>query len=139
MSTVSSSASSAASAAAAGQTLNQADFLKLLVTQMTSQDPLNPQSDTAFAAQLAQFSALQQSQTMTGSMQSLQANSLIGQTVSVSSATNGAQGATGLVTGVDFSSGSPEIIVNGVDYSLSQIDSVLPTQTTTTPASTSSN
>jgi flagellar basal-body rod modification protein FlgD len=140
MSTVSSSASSSASAAVGSQTLNQADFLKLLVTQMTSQDPLNPQSDTAFAAQLAQFSALQQSQTMSGSMQSIQANALIGQTVSVSSATNGAQGATGVVTGVDFSSGSPEILVNGASYSLSQIDSVLPTQTaTTTPSSTSSN
>jgi flagellar basal-body rod modification protein FlgD len=139
-----STVSSTASAATGGQTLNQADFLKLLVTQMTSQNPLNPQSDTAFAAQLAQFSALQQSQTMTGSMQSLQANSLIGQTVSVSSATNGAQGATGVVTGVDFSSGSPEIVVNGQPYSLSQLDSVLPAQTAattpaTTPASTSSN
>jgi flagellar basal-body rod modification protein FlgD len=138
MSNISSTTSS--SAATGGQSLNQADFLKLLVTQMTSQDPLNPQSDTAFAAQLAQFSALQQSQTMTGSIQSLQANSLIGQTVSVSSSTNGAQGSSGVVTGVDFSSGSPQILVNGQPYSLSQIDSILPTQAApATGASASSN
>src|SRR5580698_2607082 len=90
-------------------TLNQADFLKLLVTQMTSQDPLNPQSDTAFAAQLAQFSALQQSQTMTTDMQGLQANALIGQTVTVISSTNSGQSSSGVVTGVQMSSGTPDI------------------------------
>lgn len=116
-------------------TLNQADFLKLLVTQMTSQDPLNPQSDTAFAAQLAQFSALQQSQTMTTDMQALQANSLIGRTVSVTSATNNGQGATGVVSAVEISSGTPELLVNGQLYGLSQIASILPTATPTTPAS----
>ncbi len=116
-----------------GQSLNQADFLKLLVTQMTSQDPLNPQSDTAFAAQLAQFSALQQSQTMTGDVQTLQANSLIGRTVSVTDATNSAQSINGVVSGVVFNSGSPEILVNGQPYDLSQISSILPTTTTTTP------
>ena len=115
------------SSAAPGQSLNQADFLKLLVTQMTQQDPLNPQSDTAFAAQLAQFSALQQSQTMTGDMQTLQANSLIGQTVSVTSPTNGSQDASGVVSGVDISTGTPEIMVNGQSYGLSQISSILPT------------
>jgi flagellar basal-body rod modification protein FlgD len=138
MSAISSTTSN--SAATGGQSLNQADFLKLLVTQMTSQDPLNPQSDTAFAAQLAQFSALQQSQTMTGSMQSMQANSLIGQTVNVDSATNSSNATSGVVTGVDFSSGSPEILVNGQGYSLSQITSILPTATApATPAAASTS
>jgi flagellar basal-body rod modification protein FlgD len=35
-------------------------FLKLLVAQMQHQDPLNPQDGTAFVAQLAQFSSLEQ-------------------------------------------------------------------------------
>jgi flagellar basal-body rod modification protein FlgD len=113
-------------------TLNQADFLKLLVTQMTSQDPLNPQSDTAFAAQLAQFSALQQSQTMTTDMQGLQANALIGQTVTVVSSTNSGQSSSGVVTGVQMSSGTPDIVVNGQMYDLSQIAAISPTTTTTT-------
>jgi flagellar basal-body rod modification protein FlgD len=41
------------------------DFLKLLVAQLAHQDPLQPQSDTAFVAQLAQFAQLEQSQNQT--------------------------------------------------------------------------
>src|ERR1700744_1197563 len=94
-------------------TLDQADFLKLLVTQMTSQDPLNPQSDTAFAAQLAQFSALQQSQNMAQNMANSQANSLIGRTVSVTDNNDSTQQDMGVVSGVQMVSGQPEILVNG--------------------------
>jgi len=36
------------------------DFLRLLVAQLTHQDPLNPMQGTEFTAQLAQFSALEQ-------------------------------------------------------------------------------
>ena len=56
------------------QTLDQADFLNLLVTQMSSQDPLNPESDTDFAAQLAQFSSLQETQNMEATCRASQAN-----------------------------------------------------------------
>lgn len=45
---------------AAGGTLNKNDFMKLLVAQMTHQDPLNPQDGAAMAAQLAQFSSVEQ-------------------------------------------------------------------------------
>jgi flagellar basal-body rod modification protein FlgD len=114
-------------------TLTQANFLQLLVTQMTSQDPLNPQSDTAFAAQLAQFSALQQSQTMATDMGALQADALIGQTVSVASATNGTQSTSGVVNGVVMSGGVPNILVNGQLYDLSQIQAIAPTPAATAP------
>jgi flagellar basal-body rod modification protein FlgD len=41
------------------QTLTQADFLKLLVAQMTSQDPLNPTSSQDLLTQTVQLSTLQ--------------------------------------------------------------------------------
>ncbi|MBX9658793.1 MAG: hypothetical protein K2X00_09515 [Nitrospiraceae bacterium] len=43
------------------QQLGQNDFLKLLVTQLKNQDPLKPMDNTAFVAELAQFSQLDQS------------------------------------------------------------------------------
>ena len=39
--------------------LGKEDFLKLLIAQMRHQDPLKPKDDTAFVAQLAQFSSLE--------------------------------------------------------------------------------
>lgn len=38
------------------------EFLKLLVAQMKNQDPLNPQDGQQMAAQLAQFSSVEQLQ-----------------------------------------------------------------------------
>lgn len=52
-------------AAGAGNTskgLDKNAFLSLLVTQLKNQDPTNPQDNSAFAAQLAQFSSLEQLQ-----------------------------------------------------------------------------
>ncbi len=116
------------------QTLGQNDFLKLLVTQMTSQDPLNPESGTDFVAQLAQFSSLQTSQAMQGDLASLQANGLIGRTVSVTTATG--VPISGVVSAVLMQSGTPSVIVNGQSYALSQIAGILPTTAATTSPST---
>lgn len=41
-------------------TLGRDAFLRLLTTQLAHQDPLEPQADGEFIAQLAQFSALEQ-------------------------------------------------------------------------------
>jgi flagellar basal-body rod modification protein FlgD len=43
-----------------GGKLGKDEFLRLLVTQMQNQDPLNPMQGEEFAAQLAQFSSLEQ-------------------------------------------------------------------------------
>jgi len=48
----------------ASQTLGKDDFLKLLVTKLTHQDPLSPMDDEAFVADLAQFSSLEQLQNL---------------------------------------------------------------------------
>ena len=39
--------------------LGRNEFLKLMITQMNNQDPLNPQENAEFIAQLAQFSSVE--------------------------------------------------------------------------------
>ena len=45
---------------AAGGAMGKNEFVKLLVTQMKNQDPLNPMDGKDLAAQLAQFSSVEQ-------------------------------------------------------------------------------
>jgi flagellar basal-body rod modification protein FlgD len=73
------------------QALGKDAFLQLLVTQLKNQNPLEPQDNGEFVAQLAQFSSLEGittlNDTVTGiasnynSSQALQASSLVGRTV----------------------------------------------------------
>jgi flagellar basal-body rod modification protein FlgD len=104
------------------QTLSQSDFLQLLVTQLSSQDPMNPVSDAEFIGQMAQFSTLEETQTMQESVAGLQASNLLGQTIQVQN-TEG-QTDTGAVSSVLFNSGTPQVIVNGQPYTLDQILSI---------------
>lgn len=52
--------------------VSKMDFLKLLVTQLQQQDPLNPQDPSEFTSQLAQFSSLEQMMAVNESVQALQ-------------------------------------------------------------------
>ena len=64
--------------------LDKDAFLKILVAQLTYQDPLNPMDDKDFVAQLAQFSSLEQLTNISGSMETMigqQAQSAIGDAV----------------------------------------------------------
>jgi flagellar basal-body rod modification protein FlgD len=147
MSTISSVSSSTPTGSASdtlpgsSKPLNQNDFLKLLVTQIQYQDPLNPKSDTDMAAQMAQFTSLQQSTQMSSSLSLLQANSLVGDQVTLQ--VDSQHQTSGIVTGVDVSSGTPQVTVGGQSYDLKQVVSVTPppaqTTSTTTPASSSSS
>ncbi len=73
--------------------LGKNEFLKLLVAQMNNQNPLEPQDNSEFVAQLAQFSAVEGMENLNGtvddmasnlrSSQALQASSMVGQSVVV--------------------------------------------------------
>ncbi|WP_448096801.1 flagellar hook assembly protein FlgD [Luteibacter yeojuensis] len=56
------------------QTLSQSDFLKLMVTQMTNQDPTKPMDSTQMVAQMAQFSQVAATQELQQSFDSLATN-----------------------------------------------------------------
>jgi len=58
-SATSASSNSDTSARVPQKSLGQADFLKLLTTQLAHQDPSKPMDDASFIAQMAQFSTLQ--------------------------------------------------------------------------------
>ena len=54
-----SATASRAGAASSGAALGKDDFLKLLITQLRNQDPLNPLDQNQFLAQTAQFTSLE--------------------------------------------------------------------------------
>jgi flagellar basal-body rod modification protein FlgD len=66
-------------AAAAGPTLlGKDDFLRLLVTQLTHQDPLNPLDQNQFMSQTAQFAQLEELQNMSRAIADLAATATSG-------------------------------------------------------------
>jgi flagellar basal-body rod modification protein FlgD len=60
-----------AATGSSGAALGKDDFLKLLVTQMKNQDPLDPMDGTEYTAQLAQFSSLEALQNIDAEVQKL--------------------------------------------------------------------
>ena len=53
------------------KSLGRDAFLNLLVTQLQHQDPMQPQADGEFIAQLAQFSSLESLQQMQATLDSI--------------------------------------------------------------------
>lgn len=108
------------------RTLKQDDFLKLVMAQLTNQDPLKPQADTQFIAQMAQFTSLEQSKAMQGDIaqlqkqqQFLQANSLLGRQVTVLDQ-NGSL-LQGTVSSVEVHAGEPYLVVGGRLFDLGAV------------------
>lgn len=113
--------------------LGKDDFLKLLVTQLRHQDPINPVDDKEFIAQLAQFSSLEQMQNLSSSINMMmesqqrltalsQATAMIGKEVEIYS--HEGESLYGKVTGVQFHNGWPEVIVEGKTYDFTEIVSI---------------
>ncbi len=83
----------------------QMDYMKLLVAQLQNQNPLEPLNNNEMASQLAQFSQLQQLESMNtnfakvlAAIEQTYANSLIGKEVSFISETD--EGASEITSGI---------------------------------------
>lgn len=124
------------------KTLGSDDFMKLLAVQFQQQDPMKPMEDTAFIAQMAQFTALEQSSDMTKQITALRAdqqllmgNSYIGRTVTVEDSTGAS--VTGVVSAVDNDpTDGMSLTIDGKSYSLSSVRRIEPTATLTTSNTT---
>ena len=109
------------------QELGKDDFLKLLITQLSNQDPTSPMENTEFIAQMAQFSSLEQMTNMSSSFEKMaayinssEATSTLGKVVELNV---GDTTTTGVVEGATRGA-NPQILVNGMYYSMDKIAAV---------------
>jgi len=111
--------------------LNQDDFLKLVVAQMTNQDPLKPRTDTEFIAQMTQFTTLEQTKNMQSDIAQMRAQqqllrgmSLLDRVVQVQS--GDASPVTGVVKGLEMDGDNPKILIGEQAFDLNDIISIRP-------------
>ncbi|GHV88355.1 flagellar hook assembly protein FlgD [Spirochaetia bacterium] len=109
------------------QNLGKDDFLKLLITQLSYQDPMAPMEDKEFIAQMAQFSSLEQMSAMASDFNRLtnliagnEASVALGKSVEILDGENLIQGTVKSVSRGD----APEILVNGNYYAWDQVKRV---------------
>lgn len=103
------------------------DFLKILITQLSYQDPTAPMEDKEFIAQMAQFSSLEQMtnisngfKKLTGILGQSNALGLLGKWVQVVDGENVISGKVEEVSGREF----PQILINGKYYDYSSVEKV---------------
>ncbi|MDC7126782.1 MAG: flagellar hook assembly protein FlgD [Spirochaetales bacterium] len=107
--------------------LGQDDFLKILITQLSYQDPTAPMEDKEFIAQMAQFSSLEQMKNMSseftklsGTLNRNSAIGMIGKNVTIASGDQTVNGRVEEVTGSEH----PQVLVSGKFYDFNDIQSV---------------
>ncbi len=103
------------------KTVTQDDFLRLLITQLRNQDPLNPMDNQEFAAQLATFNSLGQLIDINGKLGKLQstqawagqfnAASLIGKEVTASGNAVNVQSGNAVKIGYQLGAGAARVVV----------------------------
>lgn len=108
-------------------TLDKDAFLKLLVTQMQYQDPLEPTSNTEYMAQLAQFSTVEQLENLCSTFNANQALNMAGQYVilNVPDSAGKINQVSGLVDYVTMSEGKAYFHINDQYYPADYLDSIV--------------
>jgi flagellar basal-body rod modification protein FlgD len=109
------------------QNLGKDDFLKLLITQLSYQDPTAPMEDKEFISQMAQFSTLDQMTSMandfarlTNMLAGTEAASSLGKSVELVEGDQVVQGTVKAISRGDV----PQVLVNGAYYSWNQVTKV---------------
>jgi flagellar basal-body rod modification protein FlgD len=109
------------------QNLGKDDFLKILITQLSYQDPTAPMEDKEFIAQMAQFSTLDQMTSMSNDFKRLtnmlagtEATSSLGKSVELVEGDRVVQGTVKAISRGDM----PQVLVNGTYYSWEQVTKV---------------
>ncbi len=103
------SSANVASGTSSRATLDTHQFLRLLIVELTSQNPMDPVKDRDFLAQMAQLNMAQQMERMGTLLTTLQSASLIGREVEAVMP-NGTR-LTGKVTSVHLSAGQVFLVV----------------------------
>ena len=106
-------------AARRGDQLGKMEFLQLLVTQLRYQDPLRPMDDREFAAQLAQFSALDKVTEQTRWSKMTVGLGLVGQTVEFRKEDGGL--GTGVVKALRIVDGTPKLSLGDTEIDIDQV------------------
>lgn len=111
--------------------VNQETFLRLLVAEMSNQDPLEPTSNSEFISQLAQFSSMQYALDSSKYAESNYATGLVGKVASASKV-EGKETVikTGIVEKVHKGPDDSYLVtIDGEDFPLKSITSVEPAPT----------
>ncbi len=120
------SASQSSLTGANNNSMDKDAFLQLLVAQMKYQDPLEPTSNTEYISQYAQFSQVEQMQSMSASMDLQRASELVGKEVYVKTTTTSGESkyVQGKVDYVVYENGKAFLSINESLYSLEDLDTV---------------
>lgn len=112
------------------KTLGQQDFMKLLFTMLQHQDPLKPQDMSTMLSNMSNMGMIQSMTTMQQGLSEMRINqqlnlgqSLINKNVQVTDA-NG-DPVTGAVSQVNLLNGVVNLLINGQDYPISNLQAVL--------------
>lgn len=114
------------------QLLGKDDFLRLLITQLKHQDPLEPVDNQEFIAQMAQFSSLEQMQNLNKSFETMaliemssSALNFLGRDVqAIDPLSENGEVITGTVSSIKLKDGEALLVIDGHEVPLTTVQNI---------------